>query len=387
MTVITENEKRQIYLDNAATTFVYPEVIDAMSNCLRDNYGNPSTLYSIGDDARFLVSDARGIIAKTLHCSPEEIYFTSGGTESDNWVIKGIAEAYQNKGKHIITTAIEHKAILKSCKWLEKHGFEISYIDPDDRGYINPETVRSSIRDDTILVSIMMANNEIGTIQPIKIIGGICEEHGVLFHTDAVQAYGHINIDVNDLHLSLLSASGHKFHGPKGIGFLYVKNGVNLPSFINGGGQENGLRAGTENVPGIVGMGVAAQLSNENVLRGVDVQTASVRDYFINKMFEEIPEVSLNGTLLNRLPNNISFSFKGIIASSAVGLLSEMGVFCSAGSACNNGDPKPSHVLTAIGKTEQEAQSTLRFSIDESTTKDDVDYAVKMIKTVVELLR
>lgn len=380
-------EKRQIYLDNAATTSVYPEVIEIMSDCLRDNYGNPSTLYSIGDTARLLVSDARDAIAKTLGCLPGEIYFTSGGSESDNWVIKGIADAYRYKGRHIITTSIEHKAILKSCNWLEKHGFEVSYIEPDDRGYIKPESVESLIRDDTILVSVMMANNEIGTIEPIGIIGEICEEHGVLFHTDAVQAYGHININVDDLHVSLLSASGHKFHGPKGIGFLYVRNGISMPSFINGGGQENGLRAGTENVPGIVGMGVAAQLSNENVLRGVDVQTASVRDYFINKVLEDISGASLNGTLLNRLPNNISFSFKGINASTAVGLLSEMGVFCSAGSACNNGDPKPSHVLTAIGKTEQEAQSTLRFSIDESTTKDDVDYAVKMIKTVVELLR
>lgn len=380
-------EKRQIYLDNAATTSVYPEVIEIMSDCLRDNYGNPSTLYSIGDTARLLVSDARDAIAKTLGCLPGEIYFTSGGSESDNWVIKGIADAYRYKGRHIITTSIEHKAILKSCNWLEKHGFEVSYIEPDDRGYIKPESVESLIRDDTILVSVMMANNEIGTIEPIGIIGEICEEHGVLFHTDAVQAYGHININVDDLHVSLLSASGHKFHGPKGIGFLYIRNGISMPSFISGGGQENGLRAGTENVPGIVGMGVAAQLSNENVLRGVDVQTASVRDYFINKVLEDISGASLNGTLLNRLPNNISFSFKGINASTAVGLLSEMGVFCSAGSACNNGDPKPSHVLTAIGKTEQEAQSTLRFSIDESTTKDDVDYAVKMIKTAVELLR
>lgn len=380
-------EKRQIYLDNAATTSVYPEVIEIMSDCLRDNYGNPSTLYSIGDTARLLVSDARDAIAKTLGCLPDEIYFTSGGSESDNWVIKGIADAYRYKGRHIITTSIEHKAILKSCNWLEKHGFEVSYIEPDDRGYIKPESVESLIRDDTILVSVMMANNEIGTIEPIGIIGEICEEHGVLFHTDAVQAYGHININVDDLHVSLLSASGHKFHGPKGIGFLYIRNGISMPSFISGGGQENGLRAGTENVPGIVGMGVAAQLSNENVLRGVDVQTASVRDYFINKVLEDISGASLNGTLLNRLPNNISFSFKGINASTAVGLLSEMGVFCSAGSACNNGDPKPSHVLTAIGKTEQEAQSTLRFSIDESTTKDDVDYAVKMIKTAVELLR
>ena len=225
-------EKRQIYLDNAATTSVYPEVIEIMSDCLRDNYGNPSTLYSIGDTARLLVSDARDAIAKTLGCLPGEIYFTSGGSESDNWVIKGIADAYRYKGRHIITTSIEHKAILKSCNWLEKYGFEVSYIEPDDRGYIKPESVESLIRDDTILVSVMMANNEIGTIEPIEIIGEICEEHGVLFHTDAVQAYGHININVDDLHVSLLSASGHKFHGPKGIGFLYIRNGISMPSFI-----------------------------------------------------------------------------------------------------------------------------------------------------------
>lgn len=380
-------DKREIYLDNAATTSVYPEVIEAMSECLRSNFGNPSALYRLGDSSKLALTEARGMIAKTLGCSPDEIYFTSGGSESDNWAIKGIAEAYSSKGKHIITTAIEHKAILKSCKWLEDHGFEVSYVEPDSRGYIHLNSIRSLIRDDTILVSVMTANNEIGTLQPIEFIGKLCEEHGIIFHTDAVQAYGHINMNVNDLHVSMLSASAHKFHGPKGVGFLYVKDGVKLPSLIHGGGQEGGLRAGTENVPGIVGMSVAAQLSQENILRGEDVCTSSVRDYFVNKVFEEISDVSLNGSLVSRLPNNVSFSFKGISAQSAVTLLSEMGIYCSAGSACNNGDPNPSHVLMAIGKTAEEAQSTLRFSLDEQTTKEDVDYAIKMIKTVVELLR
>lgn len=381
-------DKKEVYLDNAATTKPYTEVTDAVYNCLRDSWGNPSSLYQIGFDAKELIQDAREKIARTLGCLPEEIYFTSGGSESDNWALKMIAHEYQVYGRHIITSTIEHKAILKSCRWLQKQGFDISYVEPDERGYINPKDIQELLRDDTILVSIMTANNEIGTIQPIKEIGDICKEHGVLFHTDAVQAYGHIRMNVNNLGVQLLSASGHKFGGPKGVGFLYVKNGVDLIPYIHGGGQERMVRAGTENVPGIVGMGIAADRSDMMItLHDNDLYVEGLRDHFIERIIHEISGVKLNGSLINRLPNNINFTFEGIGAQSAVQLLSDMGVYCSAGSACNNGDPSPSHVLTAIGLTKDEAQSSLRFSLGVDTTKEDVDYAIDMIKLVVDMLR
>lgn len=378
---------KEIYLDNAATTAVYPSVAELMGNMLRTDYGNPSALYHYGDTAKTIINEARGVIAQTLNASPNEIYFTSGGSESDNWAIKGIALANSGRGKHIITSTIEHKAILKSCQWLEQYGFDVDYVLPDQRGFINPNDILQLIREDTILVSIMTANNEIGTIQPIRRIGEICHDHRILFHTDAVQAYGHINIDVNAFNIDLLSASGHKFHGPKGVGFLYIRDGIEITPLIQGGGQENGLRAGTENVVSIAGMGLAAKLSNNQLHDQSDIKIAGVRDYFINKIIENNDGVTLNGTLIDRLPNNISFTFDGISAQTAVSLLSETGVYCSAGSACNNGDATPSHVLTAIGKTPDEARSTLRFTIDENTTKEDIDYAVHMIKTIVDLLR
>ena len=381
-------DKKEVYLDNAATTKPYTEVTDAVYSCLRDSWGNPSSLYQIGFDAKELIQDARGKIARTLGCLPEEIYFTSGGSESDNWALKMIAHEYQVYGRHIITSTIEHKAILKSCRWLQKQGFDISYVEPDERGYINPKDIQELLRDDTILVSIMTANNEIGTIQPIKEIGAICKEHGVLFHTDAVQAYGHVRMNVNDLGVQLLSASGHKFGGPKGVGFLYVKNGVDIIPYIHGGGQERELRAGTENVPGIVGMGIAADRSDMMItLHDNDLYIEGLRDHFIERIIHEISGVKLNGSLINRLPNNVNFTFEGVGAQSAVQLLSDMGVYCSAGSACNNGDPSPSHVLTAIGLTKDEAQSSLRFSLGVDTTKEDVDYAIDMIKLVVDMLR
>ena len=380
--------KKEVYLDNAATTKMYPEVIAKMVDVLNNEYGNPSANYQLGVQGSSLINESREIIAGTLGCQPNEIYFTSGGTESDNWAIKGIAEAYSYKGRHIITSTIEHKAVLKTCSWLESRGYEVTYIEPDERGVIRPESVRNAIRDDTILVSIMTANNEIGTIQPIKEIGQICKNAGVFFHTDAVQAYGHIKIDINKLSISMLSASGHKFGGPKGIGFLVVREGINLPSYIHGGGQEHGLRAGTENVPGIVGMGVAAKIANEKlIIHGTDLYIQGIRDHFIESIINKIPDVKLNGSLLTRLPNNINFTFKGVGANSAVQLLAEMGIYCSAGSACNNGDQTPSHVLTAIGLTKDEAWSSLRFTISEDTTIEDVDYAVEIIKTVAELLR
>lgn len=381
-------DKKEVYLDNAATTKPYREVVDAMDDCLRNSWGNPSSMYTLGNNARNEVLKARERIATTLGCLPSEIYFTSGGSESDNWAIKMIAHEYQIYGKHIITSAIEHKAILRACRWLQKQGFDVSYVEPDERGYINPRDIEELLRDDTILVSIMTANNEIGTIQPIKEIGRICKEHGVLFHTDAVQAYGHIRMDVNKLGVQMLSASGHKFGGPKGVGFLYVNKDVDLVPYIDGGGQEYGKRAGTENVPGIVGMGIAAEMNNMMIkLHDTDLYVEGLRDHFIERVIHEIPKVKLNGSLINRLPNNVNFLFDGVAAQSAVQLLSDMGVYCSAGSACNNGDPAPSHVLTAIGLTPDNAQSSLRFSIGVDTTKEDVDYAIDMLKLVVDMLR
>lgn len=381
-------DRKEVYLDNAATTKPYREVIDAMDDCLRNSWGNPSSMYTLGNNARDEVLKARERIASTLGCLPSEIYFTSGGSESDNWAIKMIAHEYQIYGKHIITSAIEHKAILRACRWLQKQGFDVSYVEPDERGYINPRDIEELLRDDTILVSIMTANNEIGTIQPIKEIGRICKEHGVLFHTDAVQAYGHIRMDVNKLGVQMLSASGHKFGGPKGVGFLYVNKDVDLVPYIDGGGQEYGKRAGTENVPGIVGMGIAAEMNNMMIkLHDTDLYVEGLRDHFIERVIHEIPKVKLNGSLINRLPNNVNFMFDGVAAQSAVQLLSDMGVYCSAGSACNNGDPAPSHVLTAISLTPDNAQSSLRFSLGVDTTKEDVDYAVEVLKLVVDMLR
>lgn len=374
----------EIYMDNAATTAIAPEVIDVMTKVMQQ-YGNPSAIYQRGTEAYTIVEDARRQIAETLNCSPDEIHFTSGGSESDNWVIKGIADAYSCYGKHIITTSIEHKAILNSCHWLEKHGYEITYVDPDERGMINPTDIEQAIRDDTILVSVMAANNEIGTMEPIDAIGNICRQYGVLFHTDAVQAYGHIALDVQKQHIDLLSASGHKFHGPKGVGFLYVRKDVDLPSFIHGGGQENGLRAGTENVLGIAGMGEAARLANERVQNYAFQQMIEVRDYMIRNLLINCKGSTLNGSATLRLPNNVNMTFPGLDSSSALVMLSDMGICASAGSACNNGDPKPSHVLTAIGKTKKEAASTLRFTIGEETTKEDVDFVVSALRMIQDV--
>ena len=374
----------EIYMDNAATTAIAPEVIDVMTKVMQQ-YGNPSAIYQRGTEAYTIVEDARRQIAETLNCSPDEIHFTSGGSESDNWAIKGIAEAYSCYGKHIITTSIEHKAILNSCHWLEKHGYEITYVDPDERGMINPTDIERAIRDDTILVSVMAANNEIGTMEPTDAIGNICRQYGVLFHTDAVQAYGHIALDVQKQHIDLLSASGHKFHGPKGVGFLYVRKDVDLPSFIHGGGQENGLRAGTENVLGIAGMGEAARLANERVQNYTFQQMIEVRDYMIRNLLINCKGSTLNGSATLRLPNNVNMTFPGLDSSSALVMLSDMGICASAGSACNNGDPKPSHVLTAIGKTKKEAASTLRFTIGEETTKEDVDFVVSALRMIQDV--
>lgn len=368
-----------IYLDNAATTKPYPEVISAMTEVLEE-YGNPSALYSIGEENFHRIEKSRATIAKTLSCDPNEIYFTSGGSESDNLAIKGVADALAFKGCHIVTSAIEHKAVLNTCKWLESQGFDVTYVEPDERGFISADKIEKAIRHDTILVSIMMANNEIGTIQPIEQIGRICRNHGVVFHTDAVQAYGHLKLSVEDLHVDLLSASGHKFHGPKGVGFLYVRQNTPIVPLIHGGGQENHLRAGTENVPGIVGMGVAAKISDQRICNGGDFQILAMRDYMIEQILQRIPGSIFNGSMISRLPNNVSFSFPGHDASQTLIILSDRGICASAGSACNNGDPEPSHVLTAIGKSAKEAQSTIRFTLDETTTKENIDYTIDMLR-------
>lgn len=371
-------------MDNAATTKPYKEVIDEMMPYLLDGYGNPSSAYEIGVNNRIAIDNARKTIAETIGAEPEEILFTSGGSEADNWALKGVSAIY--KGGHIITSRIEHKAVLRACEWLSHHGFDITYVEPDDRGIISARMVEGAIRPDTVLCSIMYANNEIGTIQPIKEIAKVCHEHHILFHTDAVQAYGHVPIDVNNLEVDLLSVSAHKFHGPKGVGFLFCRRWIPIEPLIHGGGQERGIRGGTENVAGIVGMGKAAEIVHEDIndrLRDLTL----VRNHMIEEILDNIPNVIFNGSYINRLPNNISFTFVGIRSESAVIMLDQMGIQCSAGSACNTGEAKPSHVLTAIGRTTDEASATLRFSIDDYCTIEDVDDAVKTIKFVVEQLR
>ena len=375
-----------VYLDNAATTQILPEVAEAMSKYMIENYGNPSGIYTLGVKAKNTVDEARKIIGKTINSDPTQIYFTSGGTEGDNWVIKGVAEKMQNKGHHIVTSSIEHKAILKSCEYLSHHGFEITYVDPDDRGYIHVSDIEKAIRDDTILVSIMFANNEIGTIQPIRQIADLCKGYHVLFHTDAVQAYCHTPIDVKNLGVDFLTTSAHKFHGPDGIGFIYIKDINTIAPFIHGGQQENGMRAGTENVVGIIGMSKAAEIANKNLQKNI-MEMISLRDGFIDECLNGITGCTLNGSLISRLCNNISLTFDGVPGESAITMLDMMGISCSTGSACNSSDAKPSHVLTSIGHTEEYARNTLRFTLSELTTVDEINYTIDNLKRVVADLR
>ena len=375
-----------VYLDNAATTQMYPEALEEMSSYMIEYYGNPSSMYQLGFINKKIVDKSRDTIASTINAKPSEIYFTSGGCEGDNWAIKGIADAYKNKGTHIITSAIEHKAVLNTCKFLENHGYEVTYLSPDTRGVISVSDVAGAIRKDTILVSIMFANNEIGTVEPIKYIGNLCRDKRILFHTDAVQAYGHCPIDVRDLNVDLLTASSHKFHGPNGVGFVYKKDGVNISSLIHGGQQENGLRGGTENVAGIVGMAKAAELATTNLQINVS-RMISLRDVFIQEVLSGIPNTSLNGSLVSRLCNNISFSFDGVPGEAAIVMLDMYGISCSSGSACNSAETKPSHVLVAIGHTPEYASTTLRFTLSELTTPEEIEYTIKTLKRVIEDLR
>lgn len=375
-----------IYMDNAATTQVYPEVLNEMLPYFTEHYGNPSAIYSFAGEAKRGVDHAREIVAKAIGAKTEEIYFTGGGSESDNWALKATAEAYANKGKHIITTAIEHHAILHSAQWLEKHGYEVTYVGVDEDGKVKLDELEAAIRPDTILISVMAANNEIGTIQPLKEIGAIAKKHGVLFHTDAVQAFAHIPIDVDEMNIDMLSASGHKINGPKGIGIMYIRKGVKIRSFIHGGAQERQRRAGTHNVPGIVGIGKATEISIANMKKNNEYEI-QLRDHLIERVLNEIPYSRLNGHRTDRLPNNANFCFRFIEGESMLILLDQAGICGSSGSACTSGSLDPSHVLLAIGLPHEIAHGSLRLTISEKTTMEDIDYTVDTLKKIIERLR
>lgn len=376
--------KRFVYMDSAATTEVYPEVVTEMLPYYLDKYGNPGGHYSIGEEAKRKVQESREKIAKTINADPKNIFFTSGGSESDNLAIRGIIDNYRQG--HIITTTIEHKAVLNVCNYLNNNGFRVSFIEPDERGYINPSDIEDAIDNGTIIVSVMMVNNEIGTVQPVKEIAKICHKHGVLFHTDAVQAYGHMPIDVKDIGADLMSVSGHKFHAPKGTGFLYVKKPSLLSPLIFGGGQEGGLRGGTENVPGIVGLATAAEIANKNLVQNMNNITG-LRDHMIERIIKEIPKATLNGSLVNRCSNNVNVCIEGIGGESLLVLLDMKGICASTGSACNSSDGKPSHVLKAIGLSDAQAKGSLRFTLDDNVTIEDADYTVDVLKDCVCQLR
>ena len=391
--------KKLIYLDNAATTKTSEEVVAAMLPYFTEYYGNPSSVYEFASESKKAVSNARRTIAETLGAQENEIYFTAGGSEADNWALKATAEAYQSKGKHIITTKIEHHAILHTAEYLEKRGFEITYIGVDENGVVKVDELEKAIRPDTILISVMFANNEIGTIQPIKEIGEIAKKHGVLFHTDAVQAYGQLPINVDELHIDMLSSSGHKLNGPKGIGFLYIRKGVKIRSFVSTnkathkmalsqlkGHFSNELRAGTENVPGIVGYGKAAEIAAKT-MKERTAKEIELRDHLIDRVLAEVPYTRLNGHRTNRLPNNANFSFQFVEGESLLILLDNNGICASSGSACTSGSLDPSHVLLAIGLPHEIAHGSLRLTLSAETTMEDIDFVVDCIKQIIERLR
>ena len=379
-------EKKLIYMDNAATTPVKPEVLDAMLPYFTEKFGNPSSIYSISSENKKAITDAREVIAKTINTTPENIYFTAGGSESDNWALKATADAYASKGKHIITTKIEHHAILHTCEYLETKGFEITYLDVDENGLVKLDELTAAIRPDTILISVMFANNEIGTIEPIAEIGKIAHEHGVLFHTDAVQAYTQVPIDVEAMNIDMMSTSGHKINGPKGIGFLYIRKGVKIKSFIHGEAQERHRRAGTENVTGIIGLAKAAEIATAN-MKERTAEEIKVRDHLIERIEKEIPYAKLNGDRVKRLPNNVNFSFQFVEGESMLILLDSKGICASSGSACTSGSLDPSHVLLAIGLPHEIAHGSLRLTISDQITMEDADYVVDNLKEIVNHLR
>ena len=375
-----------IYLDNASTTRMQDDVVNKMINFYTEDFYNPSSIYSSSQRIRTKVEECRALIATTLNAKNNEIFFTSCGSESDNWALKGIALAYASKGKHIITSKIEHHAVLNSAKVLEKNGFDVTYLDVDENGIVDIEALEKNIRKDTILVSIMYANNEIGVIEPISQIGSICKKHNIIFHTDAVQAYAHVNIDVNKENIDLLSASGHKFGGPKGIGFLYKRSNINIPSVIEGGSQEMNKRAGTENVAGIIGMSEAAKKAFENIDNTTKYEK-ELRDYSINRILTEIPYCRLNGDKYSRLSNNINISFNFIEGESLLLLLNKYGICASTGSACTSNSLEPSHVLLAIGLPHEIAHGSLRLTLSSQTTKEEMDFVIDKIKDSVNILR
>ncbi|MGI6188223.1 MAG: cysteine desulfurase NifS [Clostridiales bacterium] len=378
--------ERRVYMDYAATTYVKQEVMEEMMPYFTEKYGNPSSVHSFGREARKAVDLARERTAKALNASTDEIYFTGGGSESDNWAIKGAALANKQKGNHIITSSIEHHAVLYTCQYLEKMGFEVTYLPVDQYGLVNPEDVKKAITDKTILISIMFANNEIGTIQPVKEIGRIAREHGVYFHTDAVQAVGHVPIDVKDMNIDLLSLSAHKFYGPKGVGALYVRKGVRIHPYLHGGAQERNRRAGTENLPGIVGLGKAIELAYEN-LEESNSKLAAMRDRLIAGIMEKIDHVRLNGHPVKRLPGNANLSFEFIEGEALLLSLDMKGIAASSGSACTSGSLDPSHVLLAIGLTHEIAHGSLRLTLGDDNTDEDVDYVLEVLPGIVERLR
>ncbi len=382
--------EKLIYMDNAATTSTAPEVVSAMLPFFTEYYGNPSSVYNFAQKSKMAIEDAREIIADSIGAAKSnEIYFTGGGSESDNWALKSAAFGLKDKGNHIITTKIEHHAILNTCAYLEKNGFEITYLDVDSEGFVSLEDVENAITDKTILISVMFANNEIGTIEPVQEIGAIAHRYGILFHTDAVQAMCHVPINVTEMNIDLLSASAHKFHGPKGVGFMYMKNSTKLEPFIHGGAQERARRAGTSNVPGIVGMGQAVWLA----LSTLDKDTQSIinmRNYIVDRILGEIPDVTFDGPdigSLKRLPSNMHFCFKDVSGDSLLIMLDMNGICASSGSACAAGSIDPSHVLLAIGRSKDEAKGALRLSIDKDLTKEDADYAIDALKAAVARLR
>lgn len=375
-----------IYLDNAATTRTKQEVVEAMLPYFSECYGNPSSVYEFATPSKQAVFTARETIAATIGAKTNEIYFTGGGSESDNWALKATADAYKAKGNHIITSKIEHHAILHTCQYLEQHGFEVTYLDVDEDGVVKLEDLRAAIRPTTILISIMFANNEIGTIQPVREIGRIAKEHGILFHTDAVQAYGHVPINVDELHIDMMSASGHKINGPKGIGFLYIRTGVKIRSFVHGGAQERKRRAGTENVPGIVGFGKAAEIAAAS-MKERSAYESELRDYLIERVMAEVPYTRFNGHRTNRLPNNANFAFRFIEGESLLIMLDGRGICGSSGSACTSGSLDPSHVLLSIGLPHEIAHGSLRLTLSDENTKEEIDYVVESIKEIVARLR
>ena len=377
---------KTVYADNAATTAMCPEAIEAMTDCMKNTYGNPSSLHHIGQQAAEVIDAARQDIADCLGAQKNEIFFTSGGTEADNWAIRNAARIGSQKNKkHIISTAFEHHAVLHTLKKLEKEGFEVTYLDVHSDGYVTPEQVEAAIKDDTCLVTIMYANNEIGTIQPIEGIGKVCRENGVMFHTDAVQAVGHVKIDVEAQNIDMLSLSAHKFHGPKGIGVLYARKGIPLSVLIEGGAQERGKRAGTENIPAIMGMAAALEEACRNAEENAK-KVSAIRDRLIDGL-SKIPHSVLNGDAENRLPGNVNFCFEGIEGESLLLLLDDKGICASSGSACTSGSLDPSHVLLAIGRPHEIAHGSLRLSVSEENTLDEAEYTIKAVSDVVELLR